>query len=811
MIIIILNHVFWLDFYTMTKKVDSLTECSHCHQPFKAQTYSDNLGHEFCCFGCKVVFELVNRENENLLIQDLDSASYAYLDNPDIKSKLLIFQNASTEKIDIHLPQIHCSSCIFLLENLFEVNPGVLQVTVHFSRKRAEILYDSEKIPLSQLGALLKHIGYPPNFEEHSISPKSSIKKSKSKLLYQLGIAGFFFGNTMLLALPEYLQTTILYDRGLLYFFRYLMLAFSLPVLFYSARDYFKNSNASLRAGVLSIDLPISIGIIALFAQSSFEVITGIGPGYFDSLCGLVFFLLLGKWYQQKTYENFSFDKDYKSFLPLAATLLKDKEECTIPIEKLKKGDCIRVRKGELIPCDGLLISEESLIDYSYITGESQAVSKSQKDQVYAGGKIESSSAIIKVSSSSTQSYLSSLWSKDVFKKEKKKSKSFTDKISQYFTPAIFLLALTGAVVWYFIDSSKSISVFISVLIVACPCALALAEPFTSGSFMRWFGRFGFYLKDAQVLQKLSQINDVIFDKTGTLTEQSTVKLKWTGKTLGDEDLNCIFHAAQQTQHPLARSLQSYIQNPQSPEIKIHSFKESPGQGIYFEVENNRFKLGKASFMEEEKVLNGTAVFVSKNDIVLGYFSFYHQMRKELVEVISELDPNFKLNVLSGDTDQERSRLESIFGKNASLHFEQEPSDKLDFIESHQKSGDSCLMIGDGLNDAGALKQSDVGISLCEENVNYFPACDALLKAESFKNLPSFLKLSLKSKKIVHRAFALSLAYNILGLSFAMAGFLSPLVSALLMPISSVSVILFTTLSAQRLSLKELSHKAKIS
>lgn len=794
----------------MIKNQKKISECNHCQQAFKGEKYADNFGHEFCCYGCKVVFELIHSQGTIVLSTDLENSTYSYLDNPDIKSKLLIFQNGSTEKINIHLPQIHCSSCIFLLENLFEIHPGVLQVTVHFSRKRAEILYDAEKIPLSKLAALLKHIGYPPNFEENRGKENPTTKKQKSKLLFQLGVAGFFFGNTMLLALPEYLQSNILYDRGLLYFFRYLMLAFSLPVLFYSAQDYFKNSIASLRAGVLSIDLPISIGIIALFSQSSFEVLSGIGPGYFDSLCGLVFFLLIGKWYQQKTYENFSFDKDYKSFLPLAATLVLNQKESSIPIENLKKGDSIIVRKGELVPCDGILLSNESLIDYSYITGESQAVSKEKQQQIYAGGKIENSAALIEVSSTSTQSYLSSLWSKDIFQREEKKSKTFTDKISQYFTPAIFVLAVVGAVIWYFVDSSKSISVFISVLIVACPCALALAEPFTSGSFMRWFGRFGFYMKDAQVLQKLSSINDVIFDKTGTLTEQSTVKLKWNGTPLSDVDLNIIYHAARQTQHPLARSLQSYIQDQNSSDIIILAFKEYPSQGIYFEVAGDKFKLGKASFMGVEKNLNGTAVFVSKNENVLGSFSFYHQMRKELPEVIAQLETKFKLNVLSGDTDQERSQLESIFGKNTALHFEQEPSDKLEFIEKHQNSGDTCLMIGDGLNDAGALKQSDVGISMCEENVNYFPACDALLKAGSFKNLPSFLKLSLKSKKIVHWAFVMSLAYNVLGLSFALSGFLSPLVSALLMPISSISVILFSTLSAQYLSVKELSEKSKM-
>tara|TARA_R110002096_G_scaffold115365_2_gene249856 strand:- start:63322 stop:65715 length:2394 start_codon:yes stop_codon:yes gene_type:complete len=793
----------------VNKKPQTLSECSHCQQEFKGKVYSDDLGNNFCCFGCKVVFELIEGQQEIIISKDLNTSSYSYLDNPEIKSKLLTFQNGTIEKINVHLPQIHCSSCIFLLENLFEIHEGVLQVNIHFSRKRAEILFDSSKIPLSHLAALLKHIGYPPNFEEQQNEEDSSSKKAKSKLLYQLGIAGFFFGNTMLLALPEYLQSSILYDRGLLYFFRYLMLVFSFPVLIYSARDYFTNSIASLRAGVLSIDLPISVGISALFAQSSFEVISGTGPGYFDSLCGLIFFLLLGKWYQQKTYENFSFDKDYKSFLPLAATVIKDKEEFIVPIEKLKKGDHIIVRKGELIPCDGILISEDSLIDYSYITGESQAVNKERKEQLYAGGKIENSSALIELISNSTQSYLSSLWSKDIFHKEENKSKSFTDKISQYFTPVVFLLALSGALFWYFQDSSKSISVFISVLIVACPCALALAEPFTSGSFMRWFGRFGFYLKNAQVLQKLSEVNEIIFDKTGTLTEQNSVKLKWNGRALSDKDLNIIYFAAQQTQHPLARSLQAYIQDSKELDIKIEAFRESPGQGIYFEVEGEAFKLGKHSFIGVEKTVSGTAVYLSKNQEILGSFSFYHQMRKDLPNVIAELEGDYQLNVLSGDTDQERTQLKSIFGERSGLYFEQEPSDKLEFIEKHQQEGNSCLMIGDGLNDAGALKQSNVGLSLCEENVNYFPACDALLKADSFKLLASFLKLSGKSKKIVYWSFALSFAYNIVGLSFALAGYLSPLVSALLMPISSISVIIFSTLSAQYLSIRELSKASK--
>lgn len=792
------------DFWLMQEKIGTTLECSHCHQECKTPIHSDTSSDVFCCYGCKVVFELLSERDFSILDGQLKDDPYAHLNHPDIKSKLLDFQNDSIEKISIHLPQIHCSSCIFLLENLSDIHEGVLKLSVNFSRKRAEILYDTEKISLSKLAALLEHIGYPPNIEIHSENTSNKKRKRKSKLLTQLGIAGFFFGNTMLLALPEYFSSTFVVDPKMMVFFRYLMLGFSLPVISFSARDYFSSSYKSLRAGVLSIDLPIAIGIITLFGQSLYEIISGLGSGYFDSLTGLIFFLLLGKWYQQKTYENFAFDRDYKSFLPLAATLIQGESESIIPIDQLKKGDSILVRQGELIPCDGHLQSAHSFIDYSYISGESQSISKKEGELIYAGGKIESSPARILVNSASNQSYLSSLWSKDIFNEEEKAHKTFTDQVSQYFTPFILVVALIGAIGWSIIDSSKVVSVFTSVLIVACPCALALSEPFTSGSFLRWFGRFGFYLKNSEILSKLSSINHLIFDKTGTLTQQNEVQLKWRGEQLSSIDAALIYKAAQITQHPLARNLQTFMGNGSSTPVKIDSFEEFPGEGICFFSNEDEYKVGKASFIAKEGNESTTTIYVQKNKKILGSFSFYHQVRESIPAMVSQLGEEYSLSVLSGDTTAERDKFKGIFGHQAQMLFEQEPADKLSFIKNQQLNSSYCLMLGDGLNDAGALKQSDVGISLCEDSVNYFPACDALLRASSLKFLPQFLKLSQSSRKIIQYAFVMSFIYNIVGLSFALSGLLSPLVSAILMPLSSVSVILFTTISARRASFKVL-------
>lgn len=774
-------------------------ECSHCHQPCDERIPSDHGSEVFCCYGCKVVYELLEGRNDHLLKEKTEvDHRYLYLDHPEIKEKLLDFKEGAIEKITLDLPQIHCSSCIFLLENLGDLKEGILQVKVAFSKRKAEILYNSDLLRLSSLAWLLEYIGYKPQINARSEEQKDDGSK---QLLYKLGVAGFFFGNTMLLALPEYFDEQIYLDRPLLIFFRYLMLAFSLPVLIYSASDYFKGSVRSLRAGILSIDLPIVIGLAALFLRSVYEVVGGIGSGYFDSLTGLVFFLTLGKWYQRKTYERFSFDKDYRSFLPLAATILKDDGEATKPIDQLKAGDRILLRNGEVLPTDGTLRSEHAQLDYSYITGESLPVEKKKGNNVFAGGRLSGRSVEVEVSSTADHSYLSSLWKEDLSADVRPYAKTFTDKISQFFTPAILIIASLAALWWYSEGMDKALLVFTAVLIVACPCALALAEPFASGSAMRWMGKYGLYLRNAGVLNDLVKVDTLVFDKTGTLTDQGNVKVRWKGEKLGPEDLNAVYTAARNVQHHLARSLEQSLEGQLSV-LSIQEFSEAPGEGIVFTTGGVQYKMGKASFTGQTDKEDSTAIYILRDGICLGHFTFYHQIRTHLPQVLHKLSDQLKLVVLSGDNPAEMKRFRALFGPDTELLFNQSPKDKLAYLKKLKSEDRRCLMIGDGLNDAGALLQSDVGISLCEEHVNFFPASDALLKARSFRNIPMFLELAHRNRKTVNMAFALSIAYNSIGLAFAVSGILSPLICAILMPLSSISVVAFTTLYSRRAAKK---------
>ncbi|HCQ15531.1 MAG TPA: heavy metal translocating P-type ATPase, partial [Cryomorphaceae bacterium] len=320
------------DFWGMQQYTATQLECDHCHQPVIDKVIGDDGKKVYCCYGCKVVDELLLEKRSLLDPGSLPVHQYAYLDESKIRSSLLDFEEGHFARVRMHLPAIHCSSCIYLLESLPEVEESVLEVQVHFARKEATLTFRSDRLRLSQLAALLDYIGYTPDFHTRL---KGSSKK-RNGLLIQLGIAGFFFGNTMLLALPEYLHSSLASDPSLQNFFRYLMLLFSLPVVTFSAKDYFINAFKALRAGILSIDLPIALGVSVLFIRSVYEVFTFTGSGYFDSLSGLIFFLLIGKWYQQKTYSNFSFDRDFRSFLPLAANLvLKNGHEKPISVDDL--------------------------------------------------------------------------------------------------------------------------------------------------------------------------------------------------------------------------------------------------------------------------------------------------------------------------------------------------------------------------------------------------------------------------------------------------------------------------------------------
>jgi Cu+-exporting ATPase len=425
------------------------------------------------------------------------NGKYDFLDNESIVSKLLEFQENATAIISLHIPHIHCSSCIWILENLQRLQKGISTSQVNFPEKKVRITYNPEAVSLKTIVNLLCAIGYEPNISlENYEQSKANIDRS---LIYKLGVAFFCFGNIMLLSFPEYFEVKEYWIDQYRGFFRWLIFALSLPSFVYSASGYYVAAWKSIKARMLNIEIPIALGIVVMFIRSTVDIVFDYGQGFFDSMCGLIFFMLLGKLFQQKTYSFLSFERDYKSYFPIAVTkFLSDGTEMPIQVYDIQKGDRLLIRNQELIPVDGILISEKASVDYSFVTGEAVPIAKKSGDKLFAGGKQLGRVIEMEVLFSVSQSYLTQLWSNAVFQKKVDiKHKTITDTISHYFTPALLGLSVVSFLYWIFISVDTAFNVFTAILIVACPCALALTAPFTLGNVLRIMGNRKFYLKNA--------------------------------------------------------------------------------------------------------------------------------------------------------------------------------------------------------------------------------------------------------------------------------------------------------------------------
>lgn len=757
----------------------------------------------FCCTGCKTVYEIFS-SNDLTSYYDFEKSpgatpqdsngKFDFLDNDSIVSKLLEFEENSTAIISLNIPHIHCSSCIWILENLQRLQKGISSSVVNFPEKKVRITYDPQTVSLGKIVHLLSSIGYEPYISlENYETGKKNIDRS---LTYKLGVAFFCFGNIMLLSFPEYFEVNEFWLDTYKPFFRGLIFILSLPAFVYSAADYYVSAYKSIKSKMLNIDIPIALGIIVMFIRSTIDITFGYGSGFFDSLTGLIFFMLLGKMFQIKSYSFLSFERDFKSYFPIAITRINsDTSEESVPVYDIEKGNRLLIRNQELIPVDGILISEKAAIDYSFVTGEAIPMTKKSGDKIFAGGKQIGKVIEMEVLYAVSQSYLTQLWSNAVFQKRvEQRHKSITDTISRYFTPVLLLIAFTAFGYWIFIEANTAFNVFTAILIVACPCALALTAPFTMGNVLRILGKQKFYLKNALVIEQLAKVDTIIFDKTGTITTTKTAKIAYQGKSLSTDNLLNIKTVLRASNHPLSRMLYDFL--PEMKSVVVTEFEEITGKGIRAKVGGMEVVIGSAVFagsLEELATLQ-TAVHISINSVYYGKYVFNNQYREGLENLFKSLKKEYQIKVLSGDNQGEKSALEQLLPAGTELIFDQKPEQKLAFIKQLQEQGRNVMMVGDGLNDAGALAQSNIGISI-SENVNVFsPACDGILEANEFQKLDYFMRLSKKAMTTIRMSFGLSLLYNIIGLSFAITGHLEPLVAAIIMPLSTITIVSFVTI-----------------
>lgn len=797
----------------------------------------------FCCEGCRTVYELL-QENQLCNYYDLTqnpgvspdknyyAGKYAYLDLPEVHDKIIDFTDGRQTHVNWFFPQMHCSSCVYLLENLHRLHEGVISSLVNFPEKKARIVIDEQKISLSKLAELLTYIGYEPYISLQDIEAQKAPKTNRTRL-YKIGIAGFAFGNVMMMSFPDYfgLGDTHL-DHHLQTMFSVFSVVLALPVFFYSASDFFVSAWKSIRERFLNIDAPIALAILVTFVRSLYEIGTQTGVGYLDSMTGIVFFMLLGRYFQDKTYSAISFDRDYKSYFPVAVTLLGRGQgggedfPSVIPTKEvsdtnpqllvtdLQPGDQILIRNKELIPADVRLVSERAMIDYSFVSGESTPIEKTRNELIYAGGRQIGGAIEVEVTKRVSQSYLTQLWNNDTATQQQQNAQqTMVGKINYYFSWALLFLGFGALAYWAVLgDLPRGINAITTILIVACPCALLLSDTFTNGNMLGMFGSNKLYLKNAQIIENLSKIDTVVFDKTGTLTLPDAAHVQFIGKPLTHIQQRIVRTLCEQSSHPLSRLITKSLQHVLHEKM-VSDFQEVEGKGVKGKLgEYVTVRLGSAAFVSDDNQevtflqdSNSSHVYFSFDGKVLGYFDIQSRYRDNLVDTLKSLkQKHYNTYLLSGDKPTDVEMLSELFGSLKQLNFNQKPDDKFRFIENLQKQGHKVLMVGDGLNDAGALIKSDVGIAVSDNINNFSPACDGILEGSQLSKLPQFVRLAQAGRNIVIQSFIISVVYNIIGLSFALTGNLSPVVAAILMPASSISIVLFTTISSRIAALRRL-------
>lgn len=789
-------------------------QCAHCGADCGKNPIVTE-GKAFCCDGCNMVYSILNEHRlsryytlekmPGIKVSDLTyDSKYAFLDKEEVQRKLYEFSEGPIAKVTFYIPVIHCISCIWLLEHLNKLNPGILNSTVNFIPKKVTVTFNTAEISLRQLVELLVSINYIPDISLQTLEKKKN-KSGDKTLLYKIGVAGFVFGNVMLYSLPEYLNHKPLGEAlgVFLYFMSYVLL---IPLVFYSGSDYILSAWQSLKRGIININLPIAIGILALFSVTTYDVLTLKGPGYSDSLAGFLFFLLLGRWYQSKSYEALTFDRDYKSYFPVAVSKIADGSETSTLLEDLQAGDEILVRNKELIPADSILVSGTALIDYSFVTGESTAIRKHAGEFIYAGGRQTGGAITVRVEKTVVQSHLTQLWNQEEAKIHSSKSiVNLTDKLSVSFTLIIMAIACLGFGWWLWNENlHKALTVFTSVLIVACPCALSMSLPFTLGSTMRIFGKKGIYIKNTSVIEKMVQVDTIVFDKTGTITKPDANRIQFIGEPLTPDQTKMVFSIARQSTHPLSNAIARYYQY--ADPLETSGFVEIAGRGIFGKVNDQACKMGSVEYVTGTAATDGnqaSRVYLSLDDEVKGYFTIENLYREGFDALMGELKGKYDIYLLSGDNDAEKEKLSRYFDP-ARMFFNQKAQEKMDFIKTLQEKGKKVLMTGDGLNDAGAFLQSEVALSIADDIYHFSPAGDAIVDASRLGQLSRFIRFAHTSVVIVKISFAISFLYNIVGLSYALSGHLSPVVAAILMPISSVSVVAFATFATTWMARKSL-------
>jgi Cu+-exporting ATPase len=771
----------------------SIAACRHCGEPCEGGAIARGAD-TFCCAGCASVFALIHEHGLDAFYTcavtpgvpqrrtGLDAGRFAALDDPAVAARFLDTTDGAQAIATFPVPDLHCGACLWLVERLWAIDPAIQRADADLLRRTVTVRFDRDRIPLRAVAERLASIGYEPALDAEPAG--GGLTAERRSLYVRLGVAGFAFGNIMLFSIPRYANGAALEPR-FQHVFDALNVALATLVLTVSASGYFTSAWRAIQARRMILDVPVALGLAALYGRSLADILMGRGEGFMDSFTGLVFFLLVGRLFQAKTFDRIAFDRTFRSFLPLSVRVERDEGVTLTPIEALRTGDRILLRPQEVVPADAILLDDDGTFDYAFVTGESRPVTVRPGQRVLAGGRAAGASVRLALLQDIAHGHLARVWAKAADARREPWLAGVSARFGTAFTLLAVGLAIAGAA-WWWPDGRRSIEVATAVLIIACPCALTLAAPLTCGTAMTELGRRGFYVRNNAAVLDLARVDAIAFDKTGTLTTAAQgMRAEPCG--LHDDEWRLVRRLAAESTHPIRRAIASGA--PAAGHLR--ECVEVAGEGLRGIVDGHDVLLGRAAFVAREAdawvpdVIDGPAVAIDGR--VAGRIRLSTPMRAGVAAAIAELADRHDLRLLSGDDPREAPEWRAVFG--GRVAFKQSPADKLAAIRAWQAGGRRVAMIGDGLNDAGALAAADVGIAVSDQTACIVPACHAVIDGARLAALPGLLRYARRAQQVAIACFVVSVVYNALGLSLALHGSLTPLATAILMPVSSLTIV----------------------
>jgi P-type Cu2+ transporter len=784
--------------------------CAHCGLPVPADLVQPDGEPSYCCQGCETVAGAIAAcgLDRYYALKDTEGGgpalptgrSYDELDDPSFHDLHVRGLPGGLLRTELYLSDVHCAACVWLVERLPFLREGCHESRLELRRGVVQVSWDPRQVQLSELARTLDSLGYPPR-PASDAGQRERRRAEDRRHLLRIGIAGALAGNVMLFAFALYSGDFAGIEPEHRALFRWASMALTLVIVLGPGRGFLKGAFGALRARRAHMDLPIAIGISAGTAWGTVNTFRGTGEVYFDTVSVLIFLLLLGRWLQHRQRRR-AHDavEELFSLTPAVAHRIEGDQTRDVPVQSLRQGDRVRVLAGETVPADGRLLEGTSSFDLGVLTGESRPVPVSSGASVQAGTTNLSAAVVLEVETTGEATRLGRLLALVERAAERRAPvERLADRVAAWFVVAVIVLAALTALLWLWIDPARAVENAVALLIITCPCALGLATPLALVASVGRAARHGILIKGGEALEALSHPGLAWLDKTGTLTEGRTAVLHWEGP---QELLATAAALERDVAHPVARAiLQAAADTPLPSPGPVRVFP----RGVQADLDGVSVALGSRAWIESLGATTPTdlaaaatrwadagvsPVLLAIDGEVRAVAGCGDPIRTEAAASLRQLEARgWTTGVLSGDHPAVVASVASQLGiLDGMAHGGVSPEDKLAQVESSMAQG-PVIMVGDGVNDAAALSAATVGVAVHGGAEASLAAADVYLTRPGLEPLVELLDGARATMGIIRRNLAVSLVYNLVGASLAMSGVITPLVAAVLMPISSLTVV----------------------